>query len=250
MQTTWRCCASTTGHMSCTTSTGTCGPSCREWRRWTRTSEPPQHGTISPGACPQALAQKDGGGGGVGWESLADGGSLNWSDSLSDTLFLCGWMQRRAALLKVVSVLLNKLQKVQTAAEIWPHPSDSWNSALATSNTSHSIQNFNYLLHCHLWNSHSVSVQSPSTLHSSKTKSAIHISHTNLCHPACKHKKHLVKDRFLTLAHLFGTTWLKHSATPILPPLVKLPSRRTCSVTVFHSRVYPPVWCVCVCVCC
>ena len=26
-------------------------------------------------------------------------------------------------------------------------------------------------------------------------------------------QKHLVKDRFLTLAHLFGTICLKHSAT-------------------------------------
>ena len=39
----------------------------------------------------------------------------------------------------------------------------------ATSNTSHSIQKFNYLLQFHLWNSPSVSVRSPSTLYSSKT---------------------------------------------------------------------------------
>jgi len=40
---------------------------------------------------------------------------------------------------------------------------------LATSNTSHSIQNFNYLLQFHLWNIPSVSVRSISTLYSSKT---------------------------------------------------------------------------------
>ena len=50
------------------------------------------------------------------------------------------------------------------------------------SNTSHSIQNFNYLLQFRLWNSPSVSVRSPSTLYSGKTIT-ICIWHTNLCHP-------------------------------------------------------------------
>ena len=86
------------------------------------------------------------------------------------------------------------------------HPSYSWNSALATSNTSHWIQNFNYLFQFHLWNSPWVSVQPPSTLYSSKTMTIIR--HTNLGPPSCKHK-HLVKDDFLTLVHLFGTICLK-----------------------------------------
>ena len=68
-----------------------------------------------------------------------------------------------------------------------PHPPYSSNSALATSNTVHSIQNFNYLLQFHLWNSPSISVRSPSMLYSSKTIT-ICIQHTNLCHPSCKHK--------------------------------------------------------------
>ena len=47
-------------------------------------------------------------------------------------------------------------------------------------------------------------------------------------------KYHLVKDRFLTLAHLFGTICLKRSATLILPPLLKPPSRRTCLITIYY----------------
>ena len=66
----------------------------------------------------------------------------------------------------------------------------------ATSYTSHSIQNFNYLLQLHLWNSPSVSVRSPSTLCSSKTIT-ICIWHTNLCHPPCKHKNIWWKIFFL-----------------------------------------------------
>ena len=79
---------------------------------------------------------------------------------------------------------------------IWLHRSYSWNSALATSNTSHSIQNYNYPFQFHLWNRPSVSVRSPSTLYSSKTIT-ICIWHTNLCHPPCKHKNIWWKIFFL-----------------------------------------------------
>ena len=43
---------------------------------------------------------------------------------------------------------------------------------------------------------------------------------------------HLRNDIFLMLAHLFGTICLKHSATLVLPPLLKPPSRRTCLITI------------------
>ena len=63
------------------------------------------------------------------------------------------------------------------------------------------------------------------------------------------------------LAHLFGTICLKHSATLILPPLLKPPSRRTCLIII--SKLFsqpclsprPTRECVrararvCVCVC-
>ena len=77
---------------------------------------------------------------------------------------------------------------------IGPHPSYSWNSALATSNASHSIQNFNYLLQFHLWNSPSVSIRSLSTLY----------WHTNLCHPPCKHTKTFGERSF---SYAFPSVW-------------------------------------------
>ena len=57
------------------------------------------------------------------------------------------------------------------------------------------------------------------------------------------------------LAHLSGTICLKHSATLILPPLLKPPSRRTCLITIsklFFTALPIPssdTVCVCVCVC-
>ena len=81
-----------------------------------------------------------------------------------------------------------------------------------------------------LWNSPSLSVQSPSTLYSSKTIT-ICIRHMSLCHPSCKHKN--IWWKILMLAHLFGTVCLKHSAILILPPLFKLSSRCTCSDNCF-----------------
>ena len=52
-----------------------------------------------------------------------------------------------------------------------------------------------------------------------------------------------MKDRSLTLAHVFGTVCLKHSATLILPPLLKPPSRHTCLVIIsklFFTAVPTP----------
>ena len=54
------------------------------------------------------------------------------------------------------------------------------------------------------------------------------------------------------MAHLFGTICLKHSATLTLPPLLKLPSRRTCLMTIsklfFTVVPIPSSDAVCVCV--
>ena len=114
-----------------------------------------------------------------------------------------------------------------------------------------------FLLQFHLRNSPSVSVWSPSALYSSKTV-MICIWHTNLCYPSCKHQNIFVKDRFLTLAHLLGTICLKHSATLVLPPLLKPPSRHTYSVTIsklFFTAMPIPLSdtqvraCLFVCVC-
>ena len=81
--------------------------------------------------------------------------------------------------------ILSKLQKIQSAAArhvsktkyLTTLPPYSSNSALAASNAS--IQNFNYLLQFYLWYIPSVSVRSPSTLHSNKTVT-IRIRHPNL----------------------------------------------------------------------
>ena len=72
--------------------------------------------------------------------------------------------------------------------------------------------------------------------------------------------KKLVKDLFLTVAHLLGTICLKCYATLILPPLLKPPSRHTCLIIIsklFFTAVPLPLsdawvcaWvCVSVCVC-
>ena len=54
------------------------------------------------------------------------------------------------------------------------------------------------------------------------------------------------------LAHLSGTICLKHSATLILPPLLKPPSRRSCLITIsklfFAALPIPSSDTVCVCV--
>ena len=55
------------------------------------------------------------------------------------------------------------------------------------------------------------------------------------------------------LAHLSGTICLKHSATLILPPLSKLPSKRTCLIIIlkllFTALPIPSSDTVCVCAC-
>ena len=124
---------------------------------------------------------------------------------------------------------------------------------MATSNTSHSIQNFNYLLQFHLWNSLSelsdlLQPYAPARqLQSTSNTWIFVIPHVNT--------KTLVKDHFLLLAHLFRTIFLKHSAILILPLLLKLPSKRTCSITIselfFTAYPIPPCGrrvCVCECV--
>ena len=64
---------------------------------------------------------------------------------------------------------------------------------------------------------------------------------------------HILSDLFLMLAHLSGTICLKHSATVILPPLSKPPSRRTCLIIIskqfFTALPIPSSDAVCVCVC-
>ena len=127
---------------------------------------------------------------------------------------------------------------------------------MATSNTSHSIKNFNYLLQFHLWNSSSelsdlLQPYAPARqLRSTSNTSIFVIPHVNT--------KTLVKDHFLLLAHLFRTIFLKHSAILILPLLLNLPSKCTCSITIselfFTAYPIPPCGrrvCVCVseCVC-
>ena len=117
----------------------------------------------------------------------------------------------------------------------------------------HSIQNFNYLLQFHLWNSPSVSVRSPSTLYSSKTIT-ICIWHTHLCHPPCKHKNIWWKIFFLCWP-ICLEQFASNTLPLILPPLLKPPSRRTCLITLsklFFTALPIPssnTMCVCVCVC-
>ena len=109
-----------------------------------------------------------------------------------------------------------------------------------------------YLLQFRLWNSLSLSIRSPSTLHSSQTI---------LCHPSCNHKNTSWKIVccccccFVCYAGpaVSGTICLKRSATLILPPLLKPPSRRTGSITIsklsFFTAVPIPPSDVCVCTC-
>ena len=66
-------------------------------------------------------------------------------------------------------------------------------------------------------------------------------------------QKHLVKGHFLMLAHLWNILpFYKHFASLLLPPLLKLPTRCTHSITIsklFHSMPIPLLdVCVCVCV--
>ena len=79
---------------------------------------------------------------------------------------------------------------------------------------------------------------------------------SNDLHPT--HEKCLVK-MFLMLAHLFGTICRRQSATMILPPLLKPPSQRTCSMTISKLSFSQPclspclmclwVWVCCYCYC-
>ena len=69
--------------------------------------------------------------------------------------------------------------------------------------------------------------------------SAIRIGHPYLCHPSCKPQNGLPKFVFVvvvvavfTVTHLLGRVCLKRSATLILVPLSKMPSRLTCSLTI------------------
>ena len=58
--------------------------------------------------------------------------------------------------------------------------------------------------------------------------------------PSCKQKKPLAKDNFPTLAHLSGPVCIKQSATLNLPPLLKPPSRRICSITISKLSFLQP----------
>ena len=94
----------------------------------------------------------------------------------SNVVCFSRWFYFQVLLSGCPQYLLDKLQKVQNAAARLmckttksDHIHPILETALATSNTLYSIQNFNYRLQFHLWNSPSVSVRSPSALHSSKT---------------------------------------------------------------------------------
>ena len=91
------------------------------------------------------------------------------------------------------------------------------------------------MLQFHLWNSPSVSVHLLQPYTPARQLRSASDTDTNRFHPSCIHKKHLVKDLFLMLAHLFGTICLKHSATLNLPPLLKPPSRRIWLIIISKS---------------
>ena len=128
-------------------------------------------------------------------------------------------------------------------------------TALATSNTSHSIQNVNYLLQFHLGNSPSLSVWSPWALYSSKTITVC-IRHMNLCYPSYKHKNIWWNWKIVFLRWPICLEQFASNTPPlILPPLLKLPSRCTCLIIIsklFFTAVPIPLSdaskCVCVCV--
>ena len=106
------------------------------------------------------------------------------------------------------------------------------------------------LLPIPLLNSPWVSVRSPSTLCSSKTIT-ICIWHTNLCHPRVNTKTFGERSFFYAGPSVWNNL-PQNSATLILPPFLKPPSRRTCLIIIsklfFYNRAYPVVrrW-VCAC---
>ena len=110
----------------------------------------------------------------------------------TDSIFCVSlnWTAVFAVLPEVSGVYLSVSQLHQL--RIWPHPHYSSCSALATSNTPHSVQKFSYLLQFHLWHTPLSISDFPqpytkdSKLHSSKIIT-IPIRHPNLCHPSCNH---------------------------------------------------------------
>ena len=125
---------------------------------------------------------------------------------------------------------------------------------MATSNASHSIQNFNYAsiasLEQLVW-----AVRSPSTLHSSKTIT-VHIQHMNLCHPSCKHKN--IGERSFSSAgpsvwNNFPQTLHHLDFASSFKAALKTHLFNNYFWTVFHSLSYPTLWqtsvCVWVCAC-
>ena len=99
-----------------------------------------------------------------------------------------------------------------------------------------------------LWNSPSVSVQSPSTLYSSKTIT-ICIRHMSLCHPSCKHKNIWWKIVFLC-----WPICLEQFASNTLPFWFYLlfsscPQDAPVQVTVSKLSFFAPSD-TCLCVCC
>ena len=94
--------------------------------------------------------------------------SSSSNNSLLSRSLLVGLLQLCTAT-RTSKITIPSRNACEQSQEIWPHPFYSWNSALATGSTLHSIQNLNYLLQFSLWKGTLVSHWSPSILDSNQT---------------------------------------------------------------------------------